>query len=288
MKRICILGLAMCLCATPHDVIGDTAAVDADGISLEALEQLAQKKFSEGNAAEAGEVYRQYEKELIVRGMDPLEPDLLHNQAVAYYRAGALGSAMACMKQLNLVVPSRDITVDIEDLQRLIEHRVYQKRPNTQFVRGLPEGYLDWSQTHQFSEGELHGWLIAFWSLFFVSLGVMIALRRRRRAFRVLIGVSALMFVMTVGMLVFVYRYHRTDAMHFGVLTGIDTLRSEPVLESAVITDTGYVPGMTVREVARLPGWVKVECSDGIRLWVSDSEYYQLRGVGEGLRDVAQ
>lgn len=287
MKRVCVMIWAF-LVLMPSYVFGGALPDGSNEMARDALEQLAEKKFSEGKASEAVEVYRQYEKVLISEGVDPLAPDLLHNQAVAYYRAGALGSAMACMKQLNLIEQSRDVADDIDDLQRLIEHRVYQKRPNTQFVRGLPDGYLAWAQSHQFSKAELHCWLIALWTMFFISLGCMISLRGRRSAFRAMLGVSVLLFGLTLGMVIFVSNYHATDSMRFGVLTGVDTLRLEPDLEAPAITDAGYVPGMTVREISVLPEWVKVEFSDGKRLWASTSEYYKLRGVGDGLEEAAQ
>ena len=280
MKRVIML-LAFAAFLFPLYGYCGSVLDDGTGRKLDSLEQLAEKKFADGHPAEAVEVYRQYEKVLISEGLDPLQADLLHDQAVSHYRAGALGSAMACMKQLRLIEPSREVSEVIEELQRLIEHRVYQKKPNTQFVRGLPEGYLSWSQTHQFSRMALHCTLIVLWSLFFIALGVTITFRKQRRAFHGLIVASAFLFVLTAVSIVFVWEHHATDDMRFGVLTGVETILSEPVQEAAPFADAGYVPGMTVREISTLPGWYKVECSDGARFWVSSSEYYRLRGAGE-------
>ena len=253
------------------------------GVSSEllALEQTAQNLLEAGKPKDAIGIYHLYELQMVEEGWDMLQPDLLSNLAIAHYRAGDLGAAMANLKQLNILDHSAKVESEIQDLQMLIEHQTYQIAPNTAFVRGHSSDYWLWESVHRFSSAQLDRVLLLVWSLLFLSVGVFLlvpGLKKSRVVFVCLVGTLTI-FVMGLGGVRF--QHHRTDDQLYGVLMDTSSLRHKPGYEALKVDDPAFVCGLTVSVVSSVEGWLKIERSDGVTAWMDVNDFYLLRGVGD-------
>lgn len=248
---------------------------------LSELEQAAKKRLDEDKPQDAIGIYHQYAYQMVEEGWAALQPDLLTNLAIANYRAGNLGAAMANLKQLSILKDSPKVDDEIKDLQMLIEHRAYQNAPNTAFVRGQSRDYLLWESVHRFSRSQLNMAVIFVWSLLFISLGAFLiipALKKSRVIFGILIS-TWMIFVICMG--IFTLQHRMTDDQIYGVLMQTSSLRHEPGYEAAPVEDPAFVPGMTVSVISSVEGWIKVERMDGVTCWMDVNDFYLLRGVGD-------
>ncbi len=260
----------------------DLSYADSDNdMGLEMLEQMASEQINSGYPDVALEVYRQYENNMLEEGWSGLQPDLLKNQAIAAYRVGRYGECMAYLKQLSIVDETLEIREMISELQTLIEHRVYQKSPNLAFVRGNGNEYSSWKMTHQFSENYIRICLMGCLTCFFILASFMVIFRKRRAIFYIFLAISVVMFIFSCGIGLLWYCWKSTDELQFGVLLDDFTLRVEPGIESKIIEDRAFVPGMTVNILSTVPGWVKVGRVDRVVGWVENYNCYLLRGDGQ-------
>ncbi len=254
---------------------------DETQVSLEALEDLASSLVSSGNPSGALDVYRRYEIQMVEEGWSEQQPDLLLNEAVAAYRAGQFGLSMALIRQHYIL--SRDSTVReaIEEIQMLIEYRVYQKSPNTAFVRGQSDDYMRWESVHYYSAQENRVILLVIWSSIFIVLGLVLFVVRisRRRSILLLLLMIEIVLLFSYGGISL--RHSMTEGMRFGVLTDVSSLRTTPGMMGTKYKDDAFVPGMVVGIVTSVPGWVQVRRVDGVTAWLSNAEVYVLRGKGE-------
>lgn len=250
-------------------------------VSLEALEALAGSLVSSGNPSGALDVYRRYEIQMVEEGWSEQQPDLLVNMAIAAYRAGKFGLSMALIRQH--YIWSRDSTVReaIDEIQMLIEHRVYQKSPNTAFVRGQSDDYMRWEGVHYYSAQEIRVILLVIWSSIFIVLGIFLFVARisRRRSLLLLLLIIEIVLLFSYGGISL--RHSMTEGMRFGVLTEVSSLRTTPGMMGTRYKDDAFVPGMVVGIVTSVPGWVQVRRVDGVTAWLSSAEVYVLRGKGE-------
>lgn len=249
--------------------------------NLQSLEAQALQYLNEDNPERALELYQQYEYLMPKEGWSFLQPDLLNNQAVAHYRAGNLGEAMAYLKQLYILEHTPEIEEKIQELQRLIEHRVYQHAPNTAFVRGQSNKYITWETAHRFSKMELSITGFILWTLFFLSIGIFFIVRRLKKSKPVLITFISVWCILIAGTSMFYLQYRQTDDMAFGVLKQTQSLRQNPGYDAPHIQDPAFVPGMTVAIIASVEGWIKIRRMDGVSCWVDIHDLYLLRGIDE-------
>ncbi|MBQ9816680.1 MAG: hypothetical protein IJM59_04325 [Proteobacteria bacterium] len=264
----------------PLDIWAQDKTEPEEPESLENLENLARRQFDEGKPEAALELYRRYEKQMIEEGWDALQFDVLVNLATASYRSERLGEAMGYVKQLSIF---RGVNVNkyIDELQMLIESRVYQKNPATKFIRGNSSDYTYWETAHRFSRAELHLAFFIIWCCIFLILtGYMVWGRSSRfRAIFIDLLVMSGLFLLIAGALLIAQK--RTEDMKFGVLTEVSSLRTELGSDETGNLDGSFIPGMTVKVISHVPGWVRVERSDGALVWVDVHDFYLLRGWGE-------
>ena len=250
-------------------------------LRLEAIESLASQQLNEGHPELALEQYRQYEKMMTDAGLENLNPELLMNQAVAAYQAGLYGESIAYLKQLNVISRRDDVSVMTDELQTLIEHRIYQKSPNLAFVRGVSSDYTFWAYIHQISEFDSRMYLLICWGLFcLVVMGVVIF--RCHKLMKIMLFVFSLfLFLMNLGLGIFCIYHQKSGQERYGVLLDNMTVHLDPGSDAEVHPDRAFVPGMTVRVQSKLSGWLKIERVDGVSGWVESSQCYILRGIGE-------
>lgn len=276
MRLISIfLSCILCFCAA------NTALAQSVSAELLELEQTAKNLLHEDKPKKAVGVYHQYVLRMTEEGWSTLQPDLLNNLAIAHYRAGNLGAAMASLKQLSIVKDSARVQNEIDDLQMLIEHRAYQTAPNTAFVRGQSSDYLVWETVHRFSGAQLNAAVIMVWTLLccFVGLYFMIPkLRKSRFIFGMLMAILSI-FMVCIGM--FTFQHYQTDDRLYGVLMKTSSLRHEPSYDAPRVEDPAFVPGITVGVVSSVEDWLKIERMDGVTCWMDSHDFYLLRGVGD-------
>ncbi len=252
-----------------------------DTTGLDDLEGLALRQMEAGKYEPAHELYLSIEGELPKRNLDIQNETLLMNEAISAYLGNRPGWAVAHLQQLNVLNHSDETWQMAEEIQSLIEHRIYQKAPNTEFVRGESQAYTKWAMTHHYTETQVILLFLAAWFILFVCLSSLFVVRRGTRKFRTALWLSGISLVLTMASGLLVLQRHQTDDLRFGVLLDNVKVYSSPVVESASLMDNGFIPGMTVSLMTSIPGWTKVARFDGTTGWVRSEDCYLLRGKGD-------
>lgn len=257
------------------------ACQDIVNPELEALEELANRQMEAGNYEPAHAIYLSFESELKKRGLNILNESLLMNEAIAAYHGSKPGWGVAHLQQLHILNHSEDVWQMSEELQSLIEHRIYQKAPNTEFVRGESEAYSKWAMTHHYTETRATIYFFIAWFSFFIVLSTLFIFQRGTRRFRTSLWISGIFLVLTMASGLLLYQRHQTDELRFGVLLDNAKVYSKPIIDNPPEENNGFIAGMTVSLVTTIPGWTKVARFDGAVGWVRSEDCYLLRGKGD-------
>ena len=245
------------------------------------LEQTAASLMKDGHPVNALEIYHNYERVMVLKHWDRLQIDVLHNKAVASYRAGKLAEAMAYAKQLYVIAPSQEHATLVRELEMLIEHKIYQEYPATTFQRGQASNYALWESMHRYSEAQFRIDLILSWSSMFVFMIAGYLLRKYKRLHIFFTCAVAICTLFTIIMVVFNILQYTTGKTQFGVIENNLALRAEADFDSKILPANEFTPGMTVEILATIPGWVKVMRIDGKTAWINAEDLYLLRGLGD-------
>ena len=254
---------------------------DVHGGEIAELEALAQRQMEDGKYAPAHEIYLSIESELERKNLSILNEQLLMNEAISAYLGNKPGWAAAHLQQLYILNHSPETWQMAKEIQSLIEHQIYQKSPNTEFVRGESQAYTKWSMTHHYTETRVTMYFFAAWFTLFIVLSMLFIFRRGTRRFRTAIWISGICLVLTLGSGLLTYQRHQTDELRFGVLLDNAKVYSSPIKDSAPLKDNGFIAGMTVSLMTSIPGWTKVARFDGATGWIRSEDCYLLRGNGE-------
>ncbi len=252
-----------------------------EAFSLKALEESARHQIQEKRPDIALEIYHQYEKKMIEEGWTALNEDLLMNQAIAAYQAGVLGESLAYLKQLEMI---RDdaLTHQMEtEIQTLIEHEIFKKYPNHAFIRGDSDSFVEWENTHKFTQTEARITMLSLLSLFLLMVcGIVIFRKRSRILTAFFVCLSIVMLLCLTESVIFLDHQKESDSSVFAVVLDDFEMHTEPDKSSAHLPKNAFIPGMTVQIINALPGWVKVMRMDGETGWMESHACYVLRGVG--------
>ena len=249
--------------------------------TLEEIEQRATKHIEEGNPEIALEIYRYYEREMTLENWDRLQKDLLHNMAVASYRSGKVGEALAFVKQLYIIEPTPERAESMRNIEMLIEHQIYHKYPDTTFQRGEASNYALWESVHQYSQAQLRLTLIVAWSVLFLFIIASYLSRKHKKIHIFLSCGTAMTFIFTAIRGGFNVVHSTTNQTRFGVIEDGVTLYTEADYDSKPVGPAEFIPGMTVEIVTTVSGWVKVMRIDGEMAWIRGENLYLLRGRGD-------
>jgi|GEM_PF-4012827 len=251
--------------------------------ALSVLEAQAREAFVQKDYARVMDLYAQYEQQMIEAGYARIQPDLLYNQALAYYHLGEYGQALARLRQHSLIEPTVQVQDMIQQLSLLVELEAYKTSPNTTFVRGLDDDYVLWEWTHRYTLRRIHTMLILSWSLFFLAALAMFFFRHHRTWRWMMVMATLATGAMLVFMGYLTYQHYRTMGNTYGVLLSPEALRLEPRYMAPEPGDSAFLDGMTLKRISQSDGWSLVERRDGVRAWVPDHAFYLLLG-----RDGAQ
>lgn len=248
---------------------------------LAGIEQNAAKLMEEGHPENALEIYHHYEREIILRGWDRLQIDLLHNEAVASYHSGKLAETSAYAKQLYILDPTPWRDELKRDVEMLIEHRLYREYPDMTFQRGQASNYALWESVHRFSQAELRTVFLISWSVLFLFIMAAYLLKKHKKIQIFILCVIAMSLMFTITMAVLNILYYTTSSMRFGVIENNQALHTEADYDSQILPPNAFIPGMTVEILSTVPGWVKVMRIDGETAWIRAEDLYILRGKGD-------
>lgn len=262
-KKLCLFAFACCLHAVPAFAQSD---------DLNRLENAALQHFQKGDIVAACNDYVQLEQRMLAEGFAHLQPDLLFNQALCAVHAKQYGTAIAYLKQANLLRRDPETTDAIEKLTRYIEHGVYQTAPNTRFVRGTSDRYDRWEATHAFSDVDYIHLFLVLWIILFALLTGMLILNALARPISRKIC-AAVFLLWAIGLAiactgVLMRRDAANDA--YGVVTAI----SNP-------PDSAFIPGLTVRILSESDSMSLVQRADGVTCRIPTQNIYRLRGKDE-------
>lgn len=253
-----------------------------ENFSLQTLEDSARRQIEDKRPDIALDIYRQYEKEMIDKGWDALNADLLRNQAISAYQAGLFGESLAYLKQLIMIGDNEQNRQMLNEVQTLIEHNIFQKFPNHAFVRGDSDNFIEWKYSHKAPCQNIKLMVLFSFSIFCLMTSLAIILRKRGRGVKIiLISLTLLALLSSIENYAFYSHWKNSDNLSFGVLLDTLDMRTEPDKTGTLLPQNTFIPGMTVQIVATVPGWVKVIRADGETGWAETGNCYLLRGVGE-------
>lgn len=260
-KKLCLLAFAAC--CFHH------APAVAQSDTLQRIEDEALQHFQNGDIAAACHGYAQLEQRMIAEGFAPRQPDLLFNQSLCAVHAKQYGTAIAYLKQANLLRRDDETTDAIEKLTRYIEHGVYQTAPDTRFVRGTSDRYDRWEATHALSEVDyIHIFLVLWGVLFALLTGILILNALARPISRKICAAVFLLWTICLAIActaVLMRRAAASDA--YGVVTAI----TNP-------PDSAFIPGLTVRILSESDGMSLIQRADGVTCRIPTQNLYPLRG----------
>ena len=247
--------------------------------SLDALENMAKSYLDDDKPELALNIYQQYQSLLETQNYNPLNPQLLFNQAIAAYRAGHTGLAIAYLKQLNIIQESSVVSDAINKLRLTIEHKVYQNAPDTAFIRGYSKDYNLWAHAHRMTKPQLHGLMLALWTAIFLLTGFSLAKRHISKNRLNLILLVFLSLICILFCIIACYAYQRIQSEHmtFAVLINNHTLRSSDDPNAPPIHDNAFVEGLTLRILDSKNGWSQIRRADGKIAWCPSQDLYILK-----------
>lgn len=246
---------------------------------IETLSEQTYRLFHQENWRDALLSAERLENLLNQSGNAILQPDLLYNQSLAYYRLGQYAEAMANLRQLAIIESSEQTTKMIDQLQHLIEMRAYEKSPNATFIQGYSDKYLLWEWSHSFSHQMLH--LV----LFLTTLCACIAfianfLLKNYKSIRILIQIFIVYLVVFYSVIFFVEILHvKTESYTFAILLSPKDMHTEPDYHAPAAFQDELLEGATLQIISRNDTWALVKRSDGVVFWIPEDHLYPLRSL---------
>lgn len=285
--RNVLLAAAICILAVlPNDAF---AKHHHHGFSFQTLEDSALKTYQKEDYLHTLSIYQSYESLLKRQNrFSTVQPDLLYNQIITAYRNESYGLAAAYLTQYNLVSPCPDSEKALHEVRMLIEHLIYQKNPRMRFVRGVDPNYVLWTNYNQYTQAQLQRCMFIAWCTLFALIILLYALwnfRKSKTPFFVLLF-FALANIAFLG--VFSYNRIKVNHMTFGVITNAERIHVEPGNGAAHVKDDGFIQGLVVRVMQRVPGWLLVRRVDNVYGWISERDLYILHGKDEHKRRVTR